>query len=85
MASQKDRPTALQWFFWTSTYNLYAFTPEKPLSLVGRNFCLAISRAFASAPKKIVVSDSSPMRGSSGALLVGPEDVELPGEIAGIL
>jgi hypothetical protein len=34
--------------FRTSTYNMYAFTPEKPLSLVGRSFCLAISRAFAS-------------------------------------
>jgi len=26
---------------------LYAFTPEKPPGLVGRNFCLAISSFFA--------------------------------------
>jgi hypothetical protein len=49
MASQEVRPTALQRFFRASTYNMYAFTPEKPLSLVGQNFYLAISRAFASA------------------------------------
>jgi hypothetical protein len=47
MASQKVRPTALQRFFRTSTYLMYAFTPEKPLRLVGRNFCLAISGFFA--------------------------------------
>ncbi|MCK4622871.1 MAG: hypothetical protein KAT62_11730 [Desulfuromonadales bacterium] len=29
-------------FFRTSTYHMYAFTPEKPLRLVGRNFCLAL-------------------------------------------
>jgi len=43
MASQKVRPTVLQRFFETSTYSMYAFTLEKPLRLVGRNFCLAIS------------------------------------------
>ena len=42
MALQKVRPTALQWFFKTLTYNPYAFTLEKTLRLVGRNFCLAI-------------------------------------------
>jgi hypothetical protein len=42
MASQKFRPAALQRFFRTSTYLMYAFTPEKPLRLAGRNFCLAI-------------------------------------------
>jgi hypothetical protein len=42
MASQKVRPPALQRFFRTSTYYMYAFTPEKPLRLVGRSFCLAI-------------------------------------------
>lgn len=47
MTLQKDRPTALQRFFRTSTYKGYAFTPEKPLRLVGRYFCLAISRSFA--------------------------------------
>jgi hypothetical protein len=47
MASTKFRPTALQWFFRISTYNLYAFTPEKPLSLVERNFCLTILKDFA--------------------------------------
>jgi len=41
MASQKVRPTALQHFFKTSTYHMYVFTPEKLLSLVGQNFCLA--------------------------------------------
>jgi hypothetical protein len=41
MASQKVRPTALRLFFRTSTYLTYAFAPEKPPSLVGRNFCLA--------------------------------------------
>ncbi len=43
MASQKVRPTALRRFFRTSTYHMYAFAPEKTPSLVGRNFCLAIS------------------------------------------
>jgi hypothetical protein len=57
MAKQKVRPTALQWFFRTSTYNLYAFTPEKPLSLVERNFYLAISRAFASASTLFLLQD----------------------------
>jgi hypothetical protein len=28
---------------------MYAFAPEKPPSLVGRNFCLAILRVFAKA------------------------------------
>jgi hypothetical protein len=49
MASQKVRPTALRRFFRTSTYYMYAFAPEKPPSLVGRNFCLAIVRVFAKA------------------------------------
>jgi|LGVF01.2.fsa_nt_gb demethoxyubiquinone hydroxylase (CLK1/Coq7/Cat5 family) len=43
MASQKVRPTVLQRFFRTSTYDMYAFAPEKSLRLVARNFCLAIS------------------------------------------
>ncbi len=43
LASQKVHPTTLQRFFRTSTYYMYAFTPEKPLRLVGRNFCLAIT------------------------------------------
>jgi hypothetical protein len=30
---------------------MYAFAPEKPPSLVGRNFCLAILRDFAKALK----------------------------------
>jgi len=42
MASQKVRPTALRRFFRTPTYLMYAFSPEKPPSLAGRNFCLAI-------------------------------------------
>jgi hypothetical protein len=42
MASQKVRPAALLRFFRTSTYLMYAFTPEKPPRLAGRNFCLAI-------------------------------------------
>jgi len=42
MALQKVRSTVLQQFFETSTYNMYAFTLEKPLRLVVRNFCLAI-------------------------------------------
>jgi hypothetical protein len=42
MASQKFRPAALQRFFRTSTYLMYAFTPEKPLRLAERNFSLAI-------------------------------------------
>jgi predicted RNA binding protein YcfA (HicA-like mRNA interferase family) len=42
MASQKVRPTALRRFFRTSTYQMYAFAPENPPGLVGRNFCLAI-------------------------------------------
>jgi hypothetical protein len=49
MASQKVRPTALRRFFRTSTCLMYAFAPEKPPSLVGRNFCLAILRVFAKA------------------------------------
>jgi hypothetical protein len=28
---------------------MYAFAPEKPPSLAGRNFCLAILRVFAKA------------------------------------
>lgn len=51
MASQKVRPTALRRFFRTLTYQMYAFTPEKPPGLVGRNYCLAISRLFASASR----------------------------------
>jgi hypothetical protein len=47
MASQKVRPAVLQQFFRTSTYDMYAFIPEKLLRLVGRNFCLAIWRAFS--------------------------------------
>jgi len=43
MASQKVRPTALWRFFRISTYWMYAFAPEKPPSLVGRNFCLAMA------------------------------------------
>jgi demethoxyubiquinone hydroxylase (CLK1/Coq7/Cat5 family) len=43
MASQKVRPTALRRFFKTSTYLMYAFALEKPPSLVGRNFCLAMA------------------------------------------
>jgi hypothetical protein len=43
MASQKFRPTALWRFFRISTYWMYAFAPEKPPSLVGRNFCLAMA------------------------------------------
>jgi hypothetical protein len=42
MASQKVRPAALRRFFRTSAYLMYAFAPEKPPSLAGRNFCLAI-------------------------------------------
>jgi hypothetical protein len=42
MALQKVRPAALRRFFRTSTYLMYAFAPEKPPSLAGRNFCLAI-------------------------------------------
>jgi len=42
MALQKVRPTALQHFFKTSTYNTHVFVLEKILRLVGRNFCLAI-------------------------------------------
>ena len=47
MASQKVRSPAMQRFFKTLTYNMYAFVLEKPLRLVGRNFCLAISFDFA--------------------------------------
>jgi hypothetical protein len=43
MASQKVRPAALRRFFRTSTYLMYAFAPEKPPSLAGRNFCLAMA------------------------------------------
>jgi hypothetical protein len=49
MASQKVRPTALRRFFRTLTYLMYAFAPEKPPGLAGRNFCLAILRIFAKA------------------------------------
>ncbi len=42
MASPKVRPTALLRFFQDFTILLYAFTPEKPLRLVNRIFCLAI-------------------------------------------
>ncbi len=47
MASQKVRHTALQRFLRTSTCLMHAFTPEKPLSLVWRNFCLAMGLALA--------------------------------------
>jgi hypothetical protein len=50
MASQKVRPAALRRFFRTSTYLMYAFAPEKPPGLAGRNFCLAILRVFARVP-----------------------------------
>lgn len=42
MASQKVQPPVLQLFFRISTYNMYAFTPEKQLRLVGRFFRLTI-------------------------------------------
>jgi len=42
MASQKVRPPALRWFFRTSTCLMQACAPEKPPSLGGQNFCLAI-------------------------------------------
>ena len=42
MASQKVRPTVLQWSFKILTYPTYAFVLEKQLRLVERNFCLAI-------------------------------------------
>jgi hypothetical protein len=38
----KSPPYGVTAFFQTSTYLMYAFAPEKPPSLVGRNFCLAI-------------------------------------------
>ena len=61
MASQKVRPTALQHFFETSTYNRYAFTLEKPLRLVVRNFSLAILLVFAkSSPIKCCNALRSP-------------------------
>jgi len=44
MASKKVRTPVLQRFFETSTYSMYVFALEKPLRLVVRNFCLAISR-----------------------------------------
>jgi len=59
MASQKVRPTALQRFFKISTYNMYAFTLEKPLRLVVRNFSLAILFVFASASRLISVDINS--------------------------
>jgi len=43
MASQKFRPAALRRLFRTSTYLVYAFDPENPPSLAGRNFCLAMA------------------------------------------
>jgi uncharacterized protein len=44
MASQKIRTTAFRHFSRTSTYQMYAFAPEKTPSLVERNFCLAFKR-----------------------------------------
>jgi hypothetical protein len=49
MASQKVRPAALRRFFRISTLWIYDINPEKPPSLAGRNFCLAIVRVFAKA------------------------------------
>jgi CheY-like chemotaxis protein len=42
---------------------MYAFTPEKPLRLVGRNFCLAISCLFAKASNngKLLLATSNPL------------------------
>jgi hypothetical protein len=45
----KSPPTALRRFFSTSTYLMYVFATEKPPSLVGRNFCLAILLSFCDA------------------------------------
>jgi hypothetical protein len=42
MAAQKLRKLAEQRLFKTSTYNLYAFTLERPLRLGVQNFCLTI-------------------------------------------
>lgn len=49
MASQKVRLTVLQRFFRTLKCQMYAFVPEKPPGLVGRDFCLAILWVFANA------------------------------------
>jgi hypothetical protein len=57
MASQKVRPAALRRFFRISTYLMYAFAPEKPPSLAGRNFCLAIVRVFPT-PSKMLSQES---------------------------
>jgi hypothetical protein len=37
---------------------MYAFVPEKPPSLVGRNFCLAISRVFTKASKLMLSQEN---------------------------
>ena len=41
MASQKVHPPALQRFFKTSTYNMYAFTLEKNTTPCGTKFLLS--------------------------------------------
>jgi hypothetical protein len=45
---------------------MYAFAPEKPPSLVGRNFCLAILRVFAKASK--MMAGSGRMEETNGLL-----------------
>jgi hypothetical protein len=66
MASQKVRPTALRRFFRTSAYLMYAFAPEKPPSLVGRNFYLAILLSFCDTIKNIFVLNRHPDRARKG-------------------
>jgi hypothetical protein len=43
----KSPPYGVTAFFQDLDILMYAFAPEKPPSLVGRNFCLAIVRVFA--------------------------------------
>ena len=62
MALQKVRLTVLQRFLRISTYNVYVFTPENPLRLVRRNFCLAIISKFI---KEHQVEDVSTFTGVS--------------------
>jgi len=62
MALQKVRLTVLQRFFRISTCNVYVFTPENPLRLVRRNFCLAIILKFI---KEHHVKDVSTFMGVS--------------------
>jgi hypothetical protein len=61
----KIPPYGVTAFFQDLDILMYAFVPEKPPSLVGRNFCLAIVRVFAKASIMKWLEDKRAARGNT--------------------